>query len=609
MSKGSRVVRGGLPLSSLNIEEEKKGSPAPEKPYTTMNKPPARASEARKEEDLNFVAPMNVGEGEEKLVRDVLWCLQGIDGKHCVFRSSDGTFAIDRRVCGRLAWLDRARELCELGWLYRKVSQYANSGDSVGLVEASLRSGLSDELAEYYRLIAVLEARLNRRQDAAHRLSLRRLTVWTLEPLERLKTMASLTDAISEARAHGGAILSILHARTKHGDPQVHDFLESLAQRTAEPMFAALRRWLFAGELAQDPHKEFFVFENEEETTTAAFWRDRYALRSEMVPSFIRGSEDQILLIGKALNFLKRCSDGAATTSPPPASSMEDLDDDDLAFRYNGEERLARLVRRVAVAVNGRIRTTLVEDFRLVDHLRTLRACLLLMQGDFAVRLVDAIEPHRAAAAGRRGSSSSSSHALGGAASVVRHNVWTAFDSAVRASNAVTLRTLDCLRVAIVRGRDDVVLDYEPPSPVDAVVDQEALAAYRAAHSVFLRRIRVEHQLSKAWRHHMTAKRVLSKNVVFHRTALARARIAQLVTALGAYYCSVVDDNWRRLEAIVDKDASGLVRNFPFATVHFRYRRMILLKRIAPILLPSKRKLFSRNALPPKMTLRLLPCW
>lgn len=525
---------------------------------------------------------MNLPSDEEKLVRDVLWCMQGIDGKHCTYLSSEEHFVIDRSVGIKLAQLDRVRELCELGWLYRKVSRYATAKSGSGLADAALRSALGDELAEFYRLVAVLEARLARRQDPAHRLSLRRLAVWTFEPFERIKVMAALADSLDEARAKGGSVLSIVDARAKHGDPMVRGLLERLTARAAEPMFAALRRWLFTGDLAVDPHREFFIYERVNEAAaiqnaaraartrpsrngsdvslSAAFWHSRYTVRPAMVPTFVRGSEEDILVVGKAINFLKFCCPLNRQTARLEDIATQQLNDDDaLAFQYGHGDRLARLVRRVAIATNAQVKAALVDDFQLLEHLRTLKSCLLLMQGDFAVQLVDAIEPHLSIA----GDGMYLDEArFGSRATVVRHDLWTAFDSAVRASNAATLQTLDCLRVAIVRGRDDIVLDYEPPAPIDAVIDHDALAVYRAAHAAFLRRRRVEARLNMAWRHHITAKRAnfrQSKAHVFHRTALARARISQLVTALGAFHSSVVERHFAQLKFALSDTAQGLV--------------------------------------------------
>jgi hypothetical protein len=50
-------------------------------------------------------------------------------------------------------------------------------------------------------------------------LTLRRLAVWVAEPLQRLRVLAALADAV--AGLAGGKLISALDAATKHGDPAV----------------------------------------------------------------------------------------------------------------------------------------------------------------------------------------------------------------------------------------------------------------------------------------------------------------------------------------------------------------------------------------------------
>ena len=50
-------------------------------------------------------------------------------------------------------------------------------------------------------------------------LTLRRLAVWVSEPLLRLKTLASLTDALEALPA--GKLIAALDAAAQHGDPAV----------------------------------------------------------------------------------------------------------------------------------------------------------------------------------------------------------------------------------------------------------------------------------------------------------------------------------------------------------------------------------------------------
>ena len=65
-------------------------------------------------------------------------------------------------------------------------------------------------------------------------LTLKRLAVWVSEPMLRLKTLASLTDALETLPA--GKLIAALDAAAQHGDPSVSatvsDFTPSLAQGT-----------------------------------------------------------------------------------------------------------------------------------------------------------------------------------------------------------------------------------------------------------------------------------------------------------------------------------------------------------------------------------------
>ena len=63
----------------------------------------------------------------------------------------------------------------------------------------SFCSALSQELTEYYRLIAVLEAQQSQGESS---LTLRRLAVWTHDPLERMKMLGILVDGCKRMQYH-----------------------------------------------------------------------------------------------------------------------------------------------------------------------------------------------------------------------------------------------------------------------------------------------------------------------------------------------------------------------------------------------------------------------
>ena len=77
-------------------------------------------------------------------------------------------------------------ELCELGWLFKKVTDWVqrNGGDAVNMnvnqVTQSLCFAIQAELTEYYRLLAVLDSqRVNFTcDDSANYLNLRKLYLW-----------------------------------------------------------------------------------------------------------------------------------------------------------------------------------------------------------------------------------------------------------------------------------------------------------------------------------------------------------------------------------------------------------------------------------------------
>ncbi len=149
----------------------------------------------------------------------------------------------------------------------------------MGLIEQSFCGSLQEELTEYYRLVAVLESQVVAAmgKDAseweetwrcttrstttdmigliyprmmsiladslscchvwmpylaagsAPPFTLRRLYVWILDPLERLRLMATLVDAIVGLK--GGSLASAIGAHVQHGDPFVITFVRKIMRK------------------------------------------------------------------------------------------------------------------------------------------------------------------------------------------------------------------------------------------------------------------------------------------------------------------------------------------------------------------------------------------
>ncbi|KAF9624507.1 hypothetical protein IFM89_011620 [Coptis chinensis] len=99
----------------------------------------------------------------------------------------------------------------------------------VGTLGQAFCAALQDELSEYYKLWAVLEAQsmnpipmVLEVVSSGNYLSLRRLSVWFAEPMVKMKLMAVLVDSCRVLK--GGAI----HHHAQHGDPLVQEFMRWL---------------------------------------------------------------------------------------------------------------------------------------------------------------------------------------------------------------------------------------------------------------------------------------------------------------------------------------------------------------------------------------------
>jgi gamma-tubulin complex component 3 len=102
----------------------------------------------------------------------------------------------------------------------------------------------------------------------------------------------------------GGALISVIHNYTKHGDPFIRNYLVHILQVVSTPFYDMLERWVYEGEL-DDPYDEFFVA-CDNSVSKDTLWQNKYTLRQDMLPSFL--SQEVALKIystGKSLNFIR----------------------------------------------------------------------------------------------------------------------------------------------------------------------------------------------------------------------------------------------------------------------------------------------------------------
>ncbi|KAM7265131.1 hypothetical protein ACFE04_002814 [Oxalis oulophora] len=439
---------------------------------------------------------------EEVLVRDVLYASQGIDGRYVKFDAiADGYILLDSIKLPRAIRV-MVMKLCELGWLFRKVKGYISESmdrlpaEDVGTVGQAFCAALQDELSDYYKLLAVLEAQamnpiplVSDTASSGNYLSLRRLSVWFAEPLVKMRLMAVLVDKCKVLK--GGAMAGAIHLHAQHGDPLVRKFMMQLLKRVCSPLFEMVRSWVLEGEL-EDIFTEFFVVS--QPVKAESLWREGYRLHSGMLPSFIsQPLAQRILRTGKSINFLRVCCDDrgwadAATQAANAAGTTTGRG----GLAYGETDALENLVMEAAKRIDKHLLEVMYNRFKFKEHCLAIKRYLLLGQGDFVQYLMDIVGPELSEPA-----NTISSFKLAGL-----------LETAIRSSNAQydDRDILDRLRVKMMphgtgdRGWDVFSLEYDANVPLDTLFTESVMSRYLKIFNFLWKLRRVEHALTGAWK-------------------------------------------------------------------------------------------------------------
>ncbi|KAI7729463.1 hypothetical protein M8C21_020370 [Ambrosia artemisiifolia] len=439
---------------------------------------------------------------EEVLVRDVLYCCQGIDGKYVIYDESVDGYVLPETIRVSRPMRVMVRKLCELGWLFRKVKEYVSETmdkfccESVGTVAQAFCAALQDELSEYYKLLAVLQSQamnpiplVSENASSGNYLSLRRLLVWFAEPMVKMRLMAVLVDSCKDLK--GGAMAGAIHVLAQHGDPLLHEFMKRLLRRVCSPLFEMVRSWVLEGEL-EDIFSEFFVFGHS--VKAESLWREGYRLHSAMLPSFISQSlARRILRTGKSINFLRVCcGDRSWADAATQAAAATGTTTRRGGLGYGETDALESLVTEAAKRIDKHLMDVVYNQYRFKEHCLAIKRYLLLGQGDFVQYLMDIVGPELSEPA-----NTISSFKLAGL-----------LESAIRSSNAQydDPDILDRLRVKMMphntgdRGWDVFSLDYDARIPLNTVFTESVMAKYLKIFNFLWKLRRVEHALIGAWK-------------------------------------------------------------------------------------------------------------
>ncbi|XP_078693983.1 gamma-tubulin complex component 3-like [Branchiostoma floridae x Branchiostoma belcheri] len=499
---------------------------------------------------------------EAALLRDVLFVFQGINGKIIKMSSTADRFLIDPKVGVPQSWRDLLGKLSELGWLHNKIRKFVDSKISdraLGLVGQSFCAALQHELTEYYRLVAVLDAQVQQDQDlgvsvgSGGGLTLRRLVVWSYEPLQRLKTLACLVDSCKGKK--GGALASVVHSYMQTGDPSLRSLVKHTLNVVSQPIWEIMEQWIYEGDL-EDNYQEYFVA-SDPTVKEDRLWHDKYSLRKSMIPAFItREQADKILLIGKTINFIRQvCQDRSPLKTKAVVKSGEAEEEGDL-FTRDVDGSLQQVIDTAYRETSRILLDILHTKYKFMDHLKAMRRYLLLGQGDFIRHLMDLLEPDLNKPA----------------STLYLHNLTGILETAIRATNAQfddpdILKRIDVRLLEVSPGDcgwDVFSLDYHVDGPISTVFTPETKIQYLRVFNFLWRAKRMEYTLTEIWKDQMTIHKLLLKTVpelasLLHRCHTLSSEMVHFINQMQYYITFEVlecswDELWKKVKESPDLD-------------------------------------------------------
>ena len=127
-------------------------------------------------------------------------------------------------------------------------------------------------------------------------------------------------------------------------------------------------------------------------------WNRRYHLVEQMIPRFVSVPlAKMILLLGKSIHFVRNCCLHHGSLSWKDVRKAHVTIDRE-CFKYEeqqqwGNGRLYKSIELATKNISKQLVDLLFREHKLMDHLRALKRYLLMGRGDFALCLMDAMQP------------------------------------------------------------------------------------------------------------------------------------------------------------------------------------------------------------------------
>ncbi|KAJ3095832.1 hypothetical protein HDU97_006473 [Phlyctochytrium planicorne] len=411
------------------------------------------------------IGTYGVDQQETLVMEDLLFVLMGLEGKYIrngnppARTEDDGyilpSYVIDDTMDPSLASL--AQRIANAAAHYNPVSHFmeTHSRFSYGRVVHALVAAMRGVIKDYLVLVAQLEHQIH----FAERFGIHKLWFHVGPSLHVLGALGGVVERVRVAEGvgrdesetvlgrnvvgemrvlfgsgglggggtgvggfrGGGVVLGVLGDGVVEmgGDPVIKQLHLHLLSSALIPYLESLRRWIHRGEIF-DPFDEFLIQERKlhvtkdqisQEDFSDVYWDQRYVLRRDGVPFFLKGLAERVLKAGKYLNVVRECGievgegaeegrggEGGEVGDGEAKKEEEVLDEEggisssaafgDIVKIMDG----GRIVKDIDLAyryANETLLKLLMKDGELMHRLRSLKHYFLLSRSDFLQHFLD----------------------------------------------------------------------------------------------------------------------------------------------------------------------------------------------------------------------------
>ena len=353
---------------------------------------------------------------------------------------------------------------------------------SLSHLQQSLKNAIRKQLGEYFSFVG----QLRDKQD------LMLVDLMTANTIARpqLHLLAQLLMGTQNVK--GGELVTKLQHLNHQGSKRISEILTTIYMETVQPLLQMTIGWVTRGETS-DPFYEFFINTDAKVADDMdTFWLQKYTLRHEMLPVTFRGSiSNKILLVGKNVNFIRRCCRAKEWRLSPTVMN---------AAKRADFDTIPAVVEDALQCTNGAVMKLLTEKFHLGQLLTDIRAFLLVAYDDFYDPLINRLGSVLGRASSHIPTSAVEEHLQATLRELPNYTTMTAN---VRAH-------MEAKDERIV-GWDAFMLHLHVPPPLNHVIDKEAMMRYRKLFQVLWKTKCADVLLKNAWRQSVMLDRQLGK--------------------------------------------------------------------------------------------------